>query len=554
MITLRRSLLLPSLSIFLLACAGANSSAPSAVMPSYEARQPIGFYRLLFDEYQSFSRATLERSAVSWKAMATALLTYHRQADPTLLLTEAAYVELLSRRYGFVVPTRIANWPTGQPQAPFTRPLGIVHGSVTAWLPRVELEVANNGCATCHAGVLYDRTGLPTREAWLGLPSTSINLGRYAEEAFLALERATQRPREEFLANVRALFPAVSEAELATLRNYYLPALAKRIPRLRAAIGGFTPYSNGGPGLTNGVATIKFYFGVIDDKQRDPSQVAFTSIPDLAGLRLRTSILWDGVYSPPGWPHSGPLPATLTPAQQRDGIGGVVAIVTVGTLGVTPEVAAANVPRVREAVQWMFEQYQPPPFPAPIDRPLAQRGGKLYEEHCSHCHGSYQETAAGLRLVQFPNRVSRATTIGTDPERAGAVREGAGNLFARTAMGAHLEAVATGGYIAPPLTSLWATAPYLHNGSVPTLYHLMHASSRPAKFQVGGHRLDFAKVGIDGSERDGVYQYPAAYHPWTLPEIYDTSTPGRRNGGHEEPFDELGEDDKRALLEFLKRV
>ena len=39
-----------------------------------------------------------------------------------------------------------------------------------------------------------------------------------------------------------------------------------------------------------------------------------------------------------------------------------------------------------------------------------------------------------------------------------------------------------GGYNATALRGLWSTAPYLHNGSVPTLYHLLLPSERPAKF------------------------------------------------------------------------
>jgi len=324
---------------------------------------------------------------------------------------------------------------------------------------------------------------------------------------------------------------------------------------LRAHLGGLTPYSNGGPGLTNGVATLKLYLGAIDGDHRHPEQVAFTSIPDLGGLALRTSILWDAIYAPPGWSHTGPLPPTVSRPQLRDAMGGVTAVVTIGTLGVTPEVAVSNIPRVREAVGWIVDHYQPPPFPGAIDAALASAGAAIYQKNCSGCHGTYRETPAGLRLASFPNRVIASDVIGTDPARADAVDAAATTMFARSAMGAYLDAKATGGYVPVPLTSLWATAPYLHNGSVPTLYHLMHPQARPARFRVGGHRLDFEKVGIDGRlDGDGIYQYPPGYMPWMLPETYDTRTPGRGNGGHEAPFDRLDEGEKRALLEFLKRV
>jgi mono/diheme cytochrome c family protein len=526
-------------------------------MAGYEAAgpgAPVGFYRMVFDEYHSLSEATLERAAVPWKVLATAMLDWQHQSDPSLPLTEQAFVELLQRRYGFVVPARVANWPAGQAQPAFRRPIGLVGGTFTRGLPPVRMEVANLGCSTCHTAVLYDAAGNPTRDVWVGLPSASIDLGRYADEAYQALLRAAGRP-DETLAHLTQVFPDVSETELATLRLYYLPALRARMTALAGTIGALTPYSNGGPGLTNGVATLQLYLGALDRTRRDPTQVAFVSVPDLGGLRLRTSILWDGLYAPPGWPHHGDPPAGMDAAARAQALGGVVSVVTIGTLGVTPEVAVTNIPRVADAVAWMLRDYQPPPFPGAVDATLAARGAAVYDAACASCHGTYRETPAGLRLASFPNKLIPYDVIETDPVRARAPEGVAAGLLARTALGPHIDARPTGGYVAPPLTSLWATAPYLHNGSVPTLWHLMHPEARPVRFEVGGHRLDFAKMGIDGRlDGAGTYRYPAGYRPWMAPEVYDTRSPGRSSAGHDEPFDDMSEDDKRALLEFLKRV
>jgi mono/diheme cytochrome c family protein len=540
----------------LVGCGSLNTPAESPAMAAHAGRQPIGFYRFVFESFHSLSRPAMERSAVPWKVMAAAMLDDDaaRTKTPPRAWTEDDYARLLERRYGFVVPARVANWPAGDAQPTFRRPLGIVSGTLARRLPHLELELSNLGCSTCHSGVLYDAAGNPTRDVWIGLPSASIDLGRYAEDAYHALARAADRP-EQTLALVRAIFPDVSETELSSLRSYYFPELARRIAELRSTIGAFTPYSNGGPGLTNGVATLQLYLGVLDAKHRAPTQTAFTSVPDLAPMRVRSSILWDGIYAPPGWTHTGPVAQPPSPAARRDGLAGITSIVTIGTLGVTPEVAATNIPLVADAVEWMLTSYQPPPFPGRIDAALATRGGALYARHCARCHGEYEETAQGPRVRAFPNKLVPADLIETDPVRATAVGKAPNAVFAKTAMAAHVDARATGGYIAPALTSTWATAPYLHNGSVPTLWHLMHPAARPARFQVGGHRLDFARVGIDGhTDADGVYRYPAGYKPWMEPEIYDARTPGRSNAGHVEPFDELDEGEKAALVEFLKRV
>jgi hypothetical protein len=111
----------------------------------------------------------------------------------------------------------------------------------------------------------------------------------------------------------------------------------------------------------------------------------------------------------------------------------------------------------------------------------------------------------------------------------------------------------TGGYVAPILSGLWATAPYLHNGSVPTLWQFLNPELRTARFYVGGHALDFAAMGIAGQlGDDGVFGYPAGYAPWSRPQLYDTSKPGMSNRGHERQLDGLSADDKRALIEYLK--
>ena len=127
--------------------------------------------------------------------------------------------------------------------------------------------------------------------------------------------------------------------------------------------------------------------------------------------------------------------------------------------------------------------------------------------------------------------------------------------LAANAYGRHMAAEHTGGYVAPILSGLWATAPYLHNGSVPTLWQLLTPEDRPSRFLVGGHALDFAAMGIAGSrDSAGVYRYDAEYTPWSTPELYDTSRPGLSNRGHERQVAGLTDAQKRSLIEYLKTL
>jgi hypothetical protein len=79
------------------------------------------------------------------------------------------------------------------------------------------------------------------------------------------------------------------------------------------------------------------------------------------------------------------------------------------------------------------------------------------------------------------------------------------------------------GYKARPLGGTWATGPFLHNGSVPTLYQLLSpVTERDARFYVGGNDFDPVQVGIVRTPRAGVNGF------W-----YDTSLTGNSNVGHE---------------------
>ena len=81
----------------------------------------------------------------------------------------------------------------------------------------------------------------------------------------------------------------------------------------------------------------------------------------------------------------------------------------------------------------------------------------------------------------------------------------------------------------------------------------MHPSERPKSFDVGGHAMDFGKVGIAGvAGADGSWTTPPGYVSWADPVTIDTSVAGLTAGGHDAPFDTMSEPAKAALLEYLK--
>jgi hypothetical protein len=102
----------------------------------------------------------------------------------------------------------------------------------------------------------------------------------------------------------------------------------------------------------------------------------------------------------------------------------------------------------------------------------------------------------------------------------------------------------TNGYVAVPLDGVWLRAPYLHNGSVPSLHDLLEPPENRQKVFFRGYDLyDPARVGfvVDG---------PVAERIGTR---YDTALPGNGNVGHLYGTS-LTTDEKRALIEFLKTL
>jgi hypothetical protein len=95
------------------------------------------------------------------------------------------------------------------------------------------------------------------------------------------------------------------------------------------------------------------------------------------------------------------------------------------------------------------------------------------------------------------------------------------------------------------LHGIWATAPYLHNGSVPNLYELLLSpDKRSPSFMVGSRKYDPDKVGYVTTE--------SPYKDGTL-VVGSGAQPGNSNAGHDYSGD-LNDDQRKALLEYLKQL
>jgi hypothetical protein len=203
--------------------------------------------------------------------------------------------------------------------------------------------------------------------------------------------------------------------------------------------------------------------------------------------------------------------------------------------GVTPVTADhASLQRVHD---WIWT-LPPPKYPFAIDQSRTARGKDIFAQQCAECH-SFGGRKTGT--------VEDIASINTDPYRLNSY------TYALTGNQAELypdsqyrftHFVKTNGYANQPLDGIWARAPYLHNGSVPTLLDLLSdPADRPKQFVRGYGVYNQQKVGF-------VYDTPQARQEgfW-----YDTTIPGNGNGGHLFGT-KLPPDQKLDLIEFMKTL
>jgi len=265
--------------------------------------------------------------------------------------------------------------------------------------------------------------------------------------------------------------------------------------------------------------------------------------------------------------------------------------------------------RVRDLhlIEQTLQRLKPPAWPedllGAVDKPLAARGRALFAENCAGCHVPHTTQGDG-RYVQHLKMIP-VDYIGTDPGAANNIADHRFDLTALQWNQAELEkldvepkptepmdlskmSVAKGlayvtayvqdrayqdanvtpaeraemdgfglpigvrelrSYKARPLAGVWATAPFLHNGSVPSIYQLLSPQDeRVTTFYKGSFEYDPQHLGYRTEAFNNAF-------------LFDTQITGNHNSGHEFRAGNLGNgvigrglqpQERRALLEYLK--
>jgi hypothetical protein len=363
-------------------------------------------------------------------------------------------------------------------------------------------------CATCHVGTIRETVDGPRRIV-AGMPANQMDLQGYAN----FLTACASDPRfnyDTLMTAIRKENPDIGFFTRLSYRLFIVRATKKGILERAEQNAWFERRPPFGPGRVDTFNPYKVMLELpVDDV------VGTVDLPSLWNQRMRARMWlhWDG---------NNDL------VEERNKSAAIGA-------GATPD--SLDLDSMRRIENWILD-LKPPPYPAArIDEVKAADGRRVWEQACASCH-STESPLVG--------QVTSIAQVGTDSERLNSftpelargmntIGDGKPWRFKRFRK--------TNGYANMPLDGLWLRAPYLHNGSVPTLRALLFPDERPAVFYRSYDVYDWVNVGFMSSgaaaEAEGVR--------------FDTSLRGNSNKGHTYGAN-LSALDREALLEYLKML
>lgn len=378
-------------------------------------------------------------------------------------------------------------------------------------------------CAACHVSTL--RTAADAEPILIpGMPAATLNLMAF-QQFFLDCVSDAHFTPERIIPEIQAM-----GANLDLLDRYLVYPVAIHLMRDRVfslidRLRFFQVQPAWGPGRVDTFNSAKAIFNFPIERLPREELLGASDFPSIwnqakkKGMRLH----WDG---------------NNDKVEERN------LSAAFGTGATPPIVDHAAIGRVED---WIDEA-TPPAFSDhfPVDQDLAGEGAAIYRDYCADCHGASGSDFSGPRV----GLVTRLAEVGTDPHRLWSytpeLMVNQGTLYAGYDDYRFTRFRKTNGYANMPLDGLWLRAPYLHNGSVPSLWDLLQpAGSRPKTFYRGNDLYDPRKLGfVSDAQGDGGRSY----------FLFDTGLPGNGNAGHDGAAygTHLPDRQKWALIEYLK--
>jgi hypothetical protein len=403
-------------------------------------------------------------------------------------------------------------------------PRGLVMSDTTVHVAgsdlRVTLKRVSFNCASCHRGEYLTEAG-HSRFAD-GMPNTVIDTAGFKRAAFRSITSDDFRP-DSVIAAIDQLLLEEKHDKLTPTERFLYRQIVKRAKKEASekSIEWMNSRPENGPGRLDAFGALRFEF------MKYPNDASVTTV-DLPSI-------WHQSPDWRPWHHYD----GNTAHQSARNFGAIV-----GVGGIPASIHRREVNRVGE---WIDNELGPPPYPFEKSADAIQKGKLAYEARCSKCHGSYSDV--DRKLERLTDCMKKPAPIDTDPMRAQAIDP----LFVDrlNAFGASAgiwdtrSFRSTQGYSCPPLDGIWARAPYLHNGSVPTLWHLLGpVAERPKRFLRGNPAYDPEAGGF-------VWSGPSTRQLFE----YVTDLPGNSNLGHD-GTDQLVEDEteRRHLIAYLQTL
>ncbi len=471
----------------------------------------------------------------------------------------------------------------------------------------ITTKVYQFNCFTCHAGILGNQVIAGSHSNHVDEYAVAMDLGLLAENLDPEVEGRfswmskvalpdLSRLRRELAREVLGM----SDFDKRALDRFLDYAITQLVPTFKWAktkgdnIGSMASYK--GIGLLKPDGDIsrtysRTEFSPTDSKVFNNNRLRLPSVDANPwwNLKFKNYIFWTGDE------------AALSARQfiyaftlQHDG------------MGLNPE---EHTNRLATVLTYAQELHSPK-YPKEVDWDLVEKGRQIFHEKgieerggivCANCHGAYTQTEphSFKWQVDYPGVITGPIDVGTDKEYAKIshhVTKGIQPLIkevynaivkkrgkeAADQYAPSLDVAGSSGTMPPPLVGLWASAPYLHNGSVPTVYEVLKAKRRPniwtrpshtaasiswdrlgfrypetssydSQFEQKG-QLNHANQSILRNERDeknkGKYFESQAT---SMRSIYFSDDYGHGNQGHDFVQD-WSDEDIYAIIEFLKTV
>ncbi len=377
-------------------------------------------------------------------------------------------------------------------------------------------------CAVCHVGTVRD-TPESARRIIAGMPSNTVDLQGF-ERFLFACATSEKFTPDRIAAEMKRIGANDDLINRLILRYIGIDLGRTRLLFLRDRFKFMDREPDTGPGRVDTFNPPKVLMNFPMDQVPEREWVGNCDLPSIwnQGARKGMWLHWDG---------------NNNSVEERN------RSAAFGTGAIPPTL---DRPSMKRMEAWLNDA-KPPEYPYPINHDLAARGAPIYLEYCARCHGESGKDFSGALVGQ----VTPINQIATDRHRLDsysvALCANQNLLYAAYPEDRFSHFRKTFGYANQPLDGLWLRAPYLHNGSVPTLRDLLNpASERPKVFYRGYDVYDPKNVGFITSvqEENGQVYFK-----------YDTALPGNGNFGHEGRAygTSLPADEKDALVEYLKQ-